>query len=78
MSLAQHPAGPAVPPPNFLFTPQSLADRFEVPVSTIYNWRSKGTGPRGFRVGKFVRYRLEDVQAWEQEQLDKDQLAHAS
>lgn len=74
MSLAQHPAGHAVPPPNLLFTPQSLADRFGVPVSTIYNWRSTGKGPRGFRVGKFVRYRHADVEAWEQAQLEKEQI----
>lgn len=68
----------AAVPPNFVYTPETLAQRFDVPLRTVYSWRSTGKGPRGFRVGKFVRYRLEDVQAWEQEQLDKDQLAHAS
>lgn len=77
MSLTQPQAGAVAPPHNFLFTPQSLADRFGVPVSTVYNWRSKGAGPRGFRVGKFVRYRLADVEAWEQEQIEKEQAAHA-
>lgn len=61
-----------------LFTPQTLAARYGLPVATIYQWRSNGKGPRGFRVGKFVRYRLADVEAWEQEQIDKEQLAHAS
>ena len=62
----QHPA------PRRLLTPNDLAIYFDLPLSTIYGWRSKGTGPRGFRVGKFVRYRLEDVEAWEQEQLDRE------
>lgn len=65
------------PPAHFLYTPHTLAERFGVPVATVYSWRSKGAGPRGFRVGKFVRYRLEDVEAWEQEQIEKEQAAHA-
>lgn len=62
----QHPA------PQRLLTPNDLAIYFDLPLSTIYGWRSKGVGPRGFRVGKVVRYRLADVEAWEQEQLDKE------
>lgn len=65
-SPGQHPA------PRRLLTPNDLAIYFDLPLSTIYGWRSKGTGPRGFRVGKFVRYRLEDVEAWEQEQIDRE------
>lgn len=63
--------------PSTLLTPRSLAERYGLPLATIYRWRSSGAGPRGFRVGKFVRYRLEDVEAWEQEQLNKEQAAHA-
>lgn len=40
-----------------------------VPVATVYNWRSTGYGPRGFRVGKHLRYRLADVEAWEDAQV---------
>lgn len=50
-------------------TPQDLAARVGVPVATVYNWRTSGYGPRGFRVGKYLRYRLEDVEAWEAEQI---------
>lgn len=39
-----------------------------VPVGTIYSWRSEGRGPVGYRVGKYVRYRPEDVRAWVAEQ----------
>lgn len=63
--------------PTSLLTPHTLAERYGLPVATVYRWRTSGTGPRGFRVGKFVRYRLEDVEAWEQEQLNKEQAAHA-
>ena len=50
-------------------TPQDLAAREGVPVATVYNWRTSGYGPRGFRVGKYLRYRLEDVEAWEAAQI---------
>lgn len=50
-------------------TPQDLAARVGVPVATVYNWRTTGYGPRGFRVGKYLRYRLADVEAWEAEQV---------
>ncbi|RZB21017.1 excisionase, partial [Micrococcus luteus] len=39
------------------------------PVATVYNWRTSGYGPRGFRVGKYLRYRLADVEAWEDAQV---------
>jgi excisionase family DNA binding protein len=50
-------------------TPEELAEREQVPVSTIYQWRSRGGGPPGFRVGRHVRFRLADVEAWERELL---------
>ena len=35
-----------------------------VPVKTLEMWRYKGTGPKYMRVGKYVRYRWSDVEAW--------------
>lgn len=35
-----------------------------VPVTTLYCWRYKGTGPRACRVGKHLHYRLSDVMEW--------------
>lgn len=43
---------------------QELADFLDVPVKTIYAWRYHGEGPRGFRVGRHVRFRWVDVQVW--------------
>lgn len=45
-----------------------LADRYGVSLQAVRRWRVDGYGPKGFRVGRFVRYRLEDVLAWEQAQ----------
>lgn len=42
-----------------------LADREGVPMSTVYRWNSTGTGPKYLRVGKHVRYRVSDVERWE-------------
>ena len=35
-----------------------------VPVKTLYQWRYKGVGPAGVRVGRHLRYRPADVEAW--------------
>lgn len=51
-------------------TAQELADRVGVPLNSIYFWRAQKRGPRAMRIGKYVRYRLEDVLAWEQSQLE--------
>ncbi|MEU4823103.1 helix-turn-helix domain-containing protein [Actinomadura sp. NPDC023710] len=46
-------------------TPEDLSGRFGVPVKTVYDWNSKGTGPRYMKIGRHARYRLADVIAWE-------------
>lgn len=44
--------------------PEWLAEYLGVPLSTVYQMNSKGTGPRRMRVGRHVRYRQRDVDAW--------------
>ena len=46
-------------------------------LQTVRAWRTTGYGPRGFKVGRLVRYRLEDVLAWEAEQLAKEEAHDA-
>ncbi|MFI0772349.1 helix-turn-helix domain-containing protein [Streptomyces sp. NPDC021218] len=41
-----------------------LADELQIPKSTIYGWKSRGIGPRWARVGKHLRARRTDVDAW--------------
>jgi excisionase family DNA binding protein len=53
-----------------LLSSDEVARLLVVPVTTLYTWRYKGTGPRAFRVGKHLRYRLADVLAWLEEQED--------
>jgi predicted DNA-binding transcriptional regulator AlpA len=33
-------------------------------VKTLYQWRYRGVGPPGLRIGRHIRYRPEDVEAW--------------
>jgi DNA-binding transcriptional MerR regulator len=47
-----------------MWTVQDVADFLRVPVQTVYAWRSRGDGPPGRRVGKYVRYRPADVINW--------------
>jgi len=50
--------------PDRYLAPKELADVLGVPVQTLYLWRYKGEGPRGFRVGRHVRYDPDEVLAW--------------
>lgn len=47
-----------------LLSTDEVARILVVPVSTLYCWRYKGTGPKAHRVGKHLRYRLHDVLQW--------------
>lgn len=51
---------------------EELADYLEVPVKTIYTWRHRRTGPRGFRAGKYLRFRWSDVQTWVAQRIAED------
>ncbi len=43
---------------------KDVAEYLDVPAQTVYQWRTKGYGPPGVRVGRYVKYRSEDVRAW--------------
>ncbi|ROP40217.1 helix-turn-helix transcriptional regulator [Saccharothrix texasensis] len=43
---------------------KDLADYLGVPVNTIYKWRTQKYGPPGRRVGKHLRFRQTDIEAW--------------
>ena len=52
-----------------LLTIRELAVYLDVPVKTLYAWRYRGEGPIGFRIGRHVRYRWSDVEAWIRERV---------
>ena len=43
---------------------KDVAEYLDIPVQTIYQWRTKGYGPPGVRMGKHVRFVPEEVRAW--------------
>ena len=45
-------------------TLSELANRLCVSVQTLYDLRSQGRGPRGFRVGRQLRFRASEIDAW--------------
>lgn len=54
-----------------------LAAQLKVSVQTIYDLRSKGRGPRGFRVGTQLRFRESEIDAWVQRMELADEQRHA-
>lgn len=45
-------------------TLSELAAHLRVSVQTLYDLRSQGRGPWGFRVGRELRFRLAEVEEW--------------
>lgn len=44
--------------------PDEIATYLNVPKNTVYQWSSRGGGPRMFRVGRHLRARWDDLDAW--------------
>lgn len=51
-----------------LLTIDEVAAVLRVPVDTVYEWRRTRKGPPAFKVGKHLRWRNHDVDAWIAEQ----------
>jgi excisionase family DNA binding protein len=47
-----------------LLTIDQLSEWLQVPKQTVYKWRSNGAGPRGLRIGKYVRFEVSEVERW--------------
>ena len=56
--------------PDRYLTPVDVSDLLGVPIETIYQWRRTHTGPKGFRVGRHLRYDPADVSAWVESLMD--------
>ncbi len=52
-----------------------VAEWLNVPVATLYQWRTRGDGPRGIRVGRYVKFRRSDIDAWIERQADPQRVA---
>lgn len=60
------------------FNQVELSRRWRLSPRTLERWRFQGTGPQYLKVGGRVVYRLEDVEAYEAEQLQATGTAKAA
>jgi hypothetical protein len=58
------PPARSVEMPGSMLTRRETALYLAVPEKTLAAWAYKRTGPRFFKVGRWSRYRLEDVDDW--------------
>jgi excisionase family DNA binding protein len=54
---------------NHTLTDIEVAKRLGVSRFTVRAWRLKGTGPRFLKMGRAVRYRVQDVEEYERQAL---------
>jgi len=55
-----------------VITITDLAEKLGVTAQTIDDLRTKGRGPRGFRVGRRLMFRVCEIEAWLAEMEDAD------
>lgn len=53
-----------------LLTIEEVAELLRMPVASLRYWRVLGTGPRGFIIGRRLRYWRQDVMDWLDEQRE--------
>ncbi len=63
MSMTEAPGG-------LWLSVDDLARRWDLPVGTIRKFCTTGKAPRRVRFGKRVRFHLDDVVQWEQQQRE--------
>lgn len=59
-----------------LLSAVQAAKRLGIHPGTLANWRAWGLGPKFVRIGRLVRYRLEDVKAFKREGSGADGRSH--
>ena len=47
-----------------LLSIREVAEWLQIPVQTLYQWRYRREGPPTLKIGKHLRYRAADVEAW--------------
>lgn len=62
------------PGPAPLMSTDELAAYLKVSSETIRYWRQHGTAPKAHRVGKYLRFRPADVEAWLEERASTSSL----
>ena len=52
--------------PTIFLTDEQLAERWQCHRKTLIRWRSTGIGPKFVKINNQVRYKLSDVEAFEE------------
>lgn len=47
-----------------LATAEEIAEYLGVPIGTVYQWSSRGGGPKLIKVGRHLRARWDDIEHW--------------
>ena len=55
-----------------VLTLTQIAEHLGVSVQALYDLRNKGRGPRGFKVGRCLHFRVSEVDAWLRQQESED------
>lgn len=55
-------------------TIEELAERWKMAPGSLSNWRVKGKGPKYVKAGKTILYPVNEVEAWEMENLKRSTI----
>lgn len=50
--------------PSIMLSLREVAERLGVSEATLRWWRHEGTGPKGFKLGRHIRFLEDEVNAW--------------
>ena len=60
-----------------LLTLRETAQRLNVSIDTLRWWRHRHEGPKGFRAGRRVYFRVSDVENWIEERIAAEELGRS-
>ena len=61
-------------PPKAVMTETQAAEYLQLSPRTLQSWRVSGDGPRFFKAGRNVRYRLTELESW----IEAQSASHTS
>ena len=53
-----------------LLTTERVAELLNVAPATLVDWRHDQRGPKYYKMGRQIRYRLEDILKWQNQNLE--------
>lgn len=58
------PSKPEQTPAGRMLDIEQVADQLGVPVGTIRFWKAQGDAPKAYKVGRYLRWRQQDIDEW--------------